>query len=265
MANLVTGSAEVQGALWGASPRTWAEVEEHKMTPLFEDVLDALALARGAKLLDAGCGAGLCAAKAAARGAIITGLDASAGMLEVARERVPAGRFDVGDIEHLPYDDGSFDAAMAVNSVFYCTDIHAGMAELSRVTRSGGKVLVTAWGRPEDCQMAPIFGAVIGTLPERPAGAGPFALSMPGALDELCVRAGLRPRAHGQSRCVFRSASRQDAWRGMFSAGPIQGAIAISGERAVKAAVDAALDPFVDRTGAIELSNVFVWAVAEKA
>lgn len=265
MANIVTGSAQAQGALWSASPRDWAQIEEPKMAPLFRDVLDALALTRGATLFDAGCGAGLMAAEAARRGAVVTGLDASAAMLEVARERVRDGRFDVGDIEQLPYEDATFDATMAINSIFYCTDMRAGMAELARVTRPGGRVAITAWGRPEQCQMASVFTAVIATLPARPPGGGPFALSAPGALDELMVGAGLRPSSRGESRCVFRSPSWDEAWRGMRSAGPFQGAVRIAGAAAVEAAVRAAIEPFTDADGAIELVNTFAWVLAEKA
>jgi ubiquinone/menaquinone biosynthesis C-methylase UbiE len=46
---------------------------------------------------------------AAERGAVVTGIDASSMLLEIARSRVPNGDFRVGDLEALPYSDGAFD------------------------------------------------------------------------------------------------------------------------------------------------------------
>jgi SAM-dependent methyltransferase len=215
-------------------------------------------------VLDAGCGAGMPTAKAAARGAAVTGIDASAGMLEVARRRVPAGRFDVGDLEELPYADGAFDVVMAINSVFYCSDVGRATRELARVTRSGGRVAITAWGKPEECQMAPLFAALLATLPVKPTGGGPFALSEPGALERLLEGAGLRPTAHASSRCVHVTASIDDCWRGMSAAGPVQGAIAAAGVEKVEAAVRSTLGALASRDGSVELTNTFVWAIGEK-
>src|SRR5687767_631457 len=166
MANVTTGSAATQGTLWGQHPHDWAELEERKSAPLGHAVLDALGVGPGTKLLDAGCGAGMFAVEAARRGAQVTGLDASAPLLEIARGRLPTGRFDTGDLEHLPYGEGEFDVTMAINSVFYCTDMKAAMAELARVTRPGGKVAITAWGKAEDCEMGVVFGTLIGLLPQ---------------------------------------------------------------------------------------------------
>ena len=61
-------------------------------------------------MLDLGCGAGGFCHLAAGAGASVTGVDAAAGMVEIARERAREGRFDVGDIQFLPYEDRSFDA-----------------------------------------------------------------------------------------------------------------------------------------------------------
>ena len=62
------------------------------MRPLYDATLDALEPLAGRALLDAGCGAGLALRLAADRGAVVSGLDASAPLLEVAREPHPAGQ-----------------------------------------------------------------------------------------------------------------------------------------------------------------------------
>ena len=97
-------------------------------------------------LLDAGCGAGLALRLAAEQGARVSGLDASAALLDVARGRLPDADLRVGDIEELPYDDASFDVVTAYNSIQYASDPKTAVAELARVARPGGRVVVEVWG-----------------------------------------------------------------------------------------------------------------------
>src|SRR5438067_174917 len=142
------GSAEVQGELWSANPTAWAEGAERKNQPLFEAVLERLDPPPGTALLDAGCGSGLFAELAAARGVRVTGLDAAPGLIEYAQRRVPAAQFAVGDLEALPYPDGAFDAVTAFNSVFYAADPRRVIAEMARVTGPSGHVVVTVGAGP---------------------------------------------------------------------------------------------------------------------
>ena len=85
------GTAEVQGALWGAAARDWSELNEPHCAALYEAVFDALGVDgvhRAARRR--ACGAGLALQIAAERGSPpATGFDASAALLEIAAERVP--------------------------------------------------------------------------------------------------------------------------------------------------------------------------------
>jgi 2-polyprenyl-3-methyl-5-hydroxy-6-metoxy-1,4-benzoquinol methylase len=83
------GTAEVQGRLWSVNAADWAELQEPYVEPAFAAGLDALGVRQGTRLLDIGCGAGRALRLAADRGADVSGLDASPGMLETARRRVP--------------------------------------------------------------------------------------------------------------------------------------------------------------------------------
>jgi ubiquinone/menaquinone biosynthesis C-methylase UbiE len=136
------GSAEIQGELWGRHPRTWAAFQEAQMRPLYEATLGALEPLDGRSLLDAGCGTGLAVRLAADRGAVVSGLDASGPLLEVARERTPQASLRTGDIQALPYDDAAFDVVMSFNAIEYATDPAAAVAQLARVCRSGGQVAI---------------------------------------------------------------------------------------------------------------------------
>lgn len=115
------------------------------------DVLEQPALAallpdlRGACLLDAGCGTGLYARWLAEQGAAVTGIDLSPDMVQRAREHC-AGlpvRLDVGSILALPYADASFDGALACYVLHYVPDQRAVLAELARVLRPGGFLLLS--------------------------------------------------------------------------------------------------------------------------
>lgn len=92
------GTARVQGELWGARPKAWAEVQEQTVTPLWERILDAAGVAAGQRVVDVGCGTGHALALAPARGAEVAGLDASRALLDYARTRVPGAELVEGDL-----------------------------------------------------------------------------------------------------------------------------------------------------------------------
>jgi SAM-dependent methyltransferase len=262
------GSATVQGQLWGALARDWAAYGEQIGLPLQAAALDAAHVTAGTRLLDAGCGAGLLALLAHLRGAKVTALDAAPTLLTVVRERVPAADVREGDLEALPFADASFDAVTAVNSIFYASDIAAVMRELARVVRPGGRVVITAWGPPERCEvLADLFSRVAPLMPPPPPGnptAHPGALSEPGARAAVLERAGLRVVDEGEVACPVVFPSAEISWRAHRSAGPNQLAIAHSGEAAVRAVF-----ADVDRThtrpdGTIRYENVFLWAAGKR-
>src|SRR5689334_6543782 len=95
----VQESMAVTAEHWGRRPRDWAELAEPSNEPLFATVLDRLGVDADTRLLDIGCGSGYAAAMAAARGASLTGIDITPELIEIARERVPAGHFVVGGMD----------------------------------------------------------------------------------------------------------------------------------------------------------------------
>jgi SAM-dependent methyltransferase len=262
------GSATVQGRLWGAHAQDFAAYLEQICLPLQGAALDAAHVMPGTRLLDAGCGAGLLALLASLRGARVAALDASDALLAVARERLPAADVRQGDLEALPFADASFDAVTAVNSIFYAADMAAAMRELSRVVRPGGRVVVTAWGPPERCELlAALMSAVGPLMPPPPPGvppAHPAALAEPGALAAVVKRAGLRVVAEGEVACPFVWPSAEAAWRANASAGPNQVAIAHSGEAAVRAAFAEVDRAHTRPDGSVRYENVFLWVAGER-
>jgi arsenite methyltransferase len=108
----------------------------------------ALAAKSGERILDVGCGPGFYCAELLEEvgpdGSIV-GLDSSASMLALAARRCGGHRavkFDTADATSLPVPDATFDAALCVQVLEYVPDLLAGLAELYRVVRPGGRVVV---------------------------------------------------------------------------------------------------------------------------
>ena len=117
-----------------------------------ESFLDWLALPKGHRCLDVGCGNGAFTEVLMARAApaSVVGLDPSDGQIAFARERAGAktAEFRVGDAQALPFGDDSFDAAMMALVISFVPDPAKAVAEMARVVRPGGTVCAYAWDMP---------------------------------------------------------------------------------------------------------------------
>jgi ubiquinone/menaquinone biosynthesis C-methylase UbiE len=100
---------------------------------------------RGRRVLDAGCGAGPLTEDLRARGALVTGFDSSPAMLELARQRLGEDAdLQVADLSQpLPYADGEFDDVVVSLVLHYLKDWSAPLAELRRVLKPGGRLLLS--------------------------------------------------------------------------------------------------------------------------
>ncbi|MCX6927007.1 MAG: bifunctional demethylmenaquinone methyltransferase/2-methoxy-6-polyprenyl-1,4-benzoquinol methylase UbiE [Verrucomicrobia bacterium] len=119
----------------------------------------------GLRALDACCGTGDLALGLARRGAQVTGLDFSRRMLERAAQRQPesqsrepergqdaspAPRFIRGDAQHLPFADNSFDIVTVGYGLRNLASWEAGLGEMQRVAKSGGRLVVLDFGKPDN-------------------------------------------------------------------------------------------------------------------
>ncbi len=125
----------------------------------------------GTRYLAVGCGAGMAAQIAAARGAQVSGLDAAEAPLEIARRRAPQGDFRQGDLEELPFDDDGFDVVTGFNAFQYAGNPTVALAEARRVTRPGGTVVIMTWGNPDGMEAALLVAAIRPLMPPPPPGA----------------------------------------------------------------------------------------------
>jgi ubiquinone/menaquinone biosynthesis C-methylase UbiE len=111
--------------------------------------LDWLALPRGLRWLDVGCGNGAFSEVVVDRcaPASVDGIDPSEAQLAYARARPEAAqvRYRQGDAMALPYGDDAFDVALMALVIFFVPDPAKGVAEMVRVVRPGGTVAAYAW------------------------------------------------------------------------------------------------------------------------
>lgn len=145
-----------------------ADYRVHFFAQRRERVLAALGDPRGRRILDVGCASGDLSFALALAGARVVGVDLTKGMVhraEARRQAPPAGTeeaaaragFGIADAERLPFGDGAFDAATCIGVLEYVPDDAKGAAELFRVIRPGGRLVITAPHRAAPALQAELF------------------------------------------------------------------------------------------------------------
>src|SRR5215207_3490643 len=136
-----------QARVWGAA--SWQEIAEQQLFRVHDELVARLAPEAHERWLDLATGTGAVALRAARAGAEVTAQDLSPELIETARRlAVGAGlgvRFDIGDVERLPYRDASFDVVSSAHGIGFAVDHAAVAAEIARVCRPGGRLGLTYW------------------------------------------------------------------------------------------------------------------------
>lgn len=113
------------------------------------EFVERLELKPGMRVLDAACGTGNLSLPAARTGATVVGLDLAPNLIEQARANAEeAGldiRFDVGDVEDMPYADGEFHVVMTMFGAMFAPRPDVTAAELKRVCSPGGLIAMANW------------------------------------------------------------------------------------------------------------------------
>jgi len=104
--------------------------------------VDLARVGPGTRALDVATGTGDLAIELAARGGDVVGSDFSEGMLERARRKDASVRWEQANALALPYADDAFDAATVGFGARNFSDLRAGLAEMTRVVRPGGRVVM---------------------------------------------------------------------------------------------------------------------------
>jgi len=230
-------------------PRGWG-------TPLHAAVLDATGVGPGTTLLDLGCGAGLFARAAAARGARVTGVDPDPAAVAAAAAEVPEGSFAVGTAEHPPA--GPFDVVAAVQLLMHVADP---VAVLAAAGRSGAVVAATVWGHAAECDVRVFGEALARWLGPSPEG---HPITEPDVLREVAERAGLAVDRLDEVVCAFDYEDDEAVLGPLFDSGPGRAVGRRAGPVALRDAVLTALEPYRTGDGGYRLSNLFRVLVAHR-
>jgi SAM-dependent methyltransferase len=258
-----TGSATVQGDLWGVRAGDYAEVQEPTFLPLYKSVLARPEVVNARAILDIGCGPGLAAQVFGSSISTVAGIDATLPFIEIARRRVPGGDFRVAEMEGLPHADNSFDVVTGFNAFQYAASPVNALREAHRLTKPGGVIVIAVWGLPETCEAAGHLKALASLMPPPPPGApGPFALSDETKLKALASDAGLSPIEVVDVSCPWIYPDLTTALRGMLSAGPAERAIRASNFERARDAIAAAIEPYRTASDGYRLNNTFRYLIA---
>lgn len=249
--------AQKQGELWGARARDWAEVIEPSLKAVYEGCLNNAGVMAGTRYCDAGCGTGGALLGAMRRGARLAGFDPAVNFLKITQQRCGQATLALGSLEAIPFPDASFDAVTAINSLQFCSDAATALAELRRVLRPKGRVVVAVWSRPEESDMRLVSEAVRALFPEPPKNRGAFEWSEPKELDALIEASPLKQLGSRVVDCPWESPDLPTALRGQLATGPTIRAMQILGEEPVTAAISGALERFRTESGAVKMMNRF--------
>src|SRR5215831_382792 len=121
-------------------------------TGLAPRLADAAGVRAGMRVLDVGCGPGALAVELAGRVGEdnVAAIDPAPQFAAACRARIPGADVREGVAESLPWNDGTFDAAMCSLVVAWMSDADKGIGEMARVTKPGGTVAAVMWDIPGD-------------------------------------------------------------------------------------------------------------------
>ena len=187
------------------------------LAPRFADFAGVSA---GARALDVGCGPGVLTAELVRRlgAGAVAAVDPSEPFVEAARARHPGVEVDQASAEALPFEADAFDVTLAQLVVHFMADPVAGLAEMGRVTRSGGVVAACVWDFAGGAAPLSLFWEVVRELDPGATDESRLAGARQGHLTELLADAGLR-EIEETSLMIERGHASFEEWWEPYTAG----------------------------------------------
>lgn len=162
--------------------------------PLSPQLADLASVGPGQRVLDVGCGTGVLTGELVSRvgTAAVIAVDPSESFVTATRDRFPGVDVRLAPAEALPLADGAVDAALAQLVVHFMRDPVGGLAEMRRVTRSGGVVAACVWDHGGHQGPLRLFWQTARELDPDADDESGLAGTREGQLEALFVSAGLR-------------------------------------------------------------------------
>jgi ubiquinone/menaquinone biosynthesis C-methylase UbiE len=176
-----------------AGPEAYDRFMGRYSTPLAPRFADFASIGGAQRLLDVGCGPGALTGELVRRfGAeSVSAIDPAPGFVEAAADRHPGVDVRRAEAESLPFEDGSFDAALAQLVVHFMRDPAAGIGEMRRVTRHDGVVAACVWDHAGDGGPLARFWSAARELDPEAADESELPGAHEGDLERLLREAGL--------------------------------------------------------------------------
>src|SRR5512141_1385187 len=148
---------------------------------------DFAGVGTGMRVVDIGCGTGALTDELLRRAepGAVSAIDPSASFVAALRGRHPGIDLREGSAEHLPFEDGAFDAALAQLVVHFLADPIGGLVEMRRVTRPGGVVAACVWDYAGNRGPLGVFWDAAGAIWPETQGEASLAGTRDGHLVEL--------------------------------------------------------------------------------
>ena len=159
---------------WDLVATGYAETTMQMLAQYAEVAVDTLALHDGSKVLDVACGSGSVSLMVAKQVESVHAIDFSVSMLDICQQK--ADDADIrniktfhGDAQKLPFEDEHFDAAISMFGLMFFPDRQAGLTEMYRTLKHGGRVAISSWAPVADSPaMKIVFGALREMNPDIP-------------------------------------------------------------------------------------------------
>jgi SAM-dependent methyltransferase len=214
---------------WGRRAVDFATLLEPSNCREYVAMHRRLDIAEGCRLLDVACGSGLALELAGIWGATCAGIDASARLVAVARERCPDADVRVGDMQALPWEDETFDLVTSFRGIWGTTP--KAVEEAHRVLAPGGRLAMTVWGNvgksPGAWSLVPFQWATEDKVRHQ---ADMVALGRPGVGEAFLAGRGFDVAERFEVPFAFEFADPETFARAIASSGPAYEAIQSVGE-----------------------------------
>jgi SAM-dependent methyltransferase len=218
----------VQRYGWDLAAARYESLWRAQLAPAQAEVMACAGLRPGEHVVDVACGTGTAAIEAAASvspGGRVVGVDLSGRMVEAASERARRehclnAHFERMDAERLELPEDSFDAALCVLGLMYLPHPERALAEILRVLRSRGRVVLAVWGERRRCGWAGLFPIVDAEVASEVCPLF-FRLGQGNALAELCVAAGLEVTCESRITTALSYCDADEACDAAFVGGPV--------------------------------------------
>lgn len=218
----------VQRYGWDLAAPAYQSLWEAQLAPAQAEVMARAGLGPGEQVVDVACGTGTTAVEAAGSvspGGRVVGVDLSGCMVAAARARASVqscvnASFVRMDAERLELPDKTFDAALCVLGLMYLPHPERAIAEMRRVLRPHGRMILAVWGERRLCGWAELFPIMDAEVASEVCPLF-FRLGYRDTLAELCVAADFEITGQSRISTALSYRDENETCDAAFVAGPV--------------------------------------------